>query len=201
MTTRSLPRSRTTTASIASRPRSYATGFAIRPQGPWPALAPDRGGDEAEEDAEAAELRAELAASSLDPERQRLLFDLGFFHWREAKPAYWAIFDSLGRDTDELIDNLDCLGGLEAMGPARREKRSFVRGYRYPEQETRLKAGSRRPRRSPSPMSRWARRARPRGPHRHGEVGAGRGIVLPDRLSLHPPRPLGTRGLAAAVRA
>ena len=60
---------------------------AIRPAGPWPALAPDRGGDEAEEDAEAAALRATLAASGLDPERQRLLFDLGFFHRREAKPA------------------------------------------------------------------------------------------------------------------
>ena len=60
---------------------------AIRPQRPWPALAPDRGGDEAEEDAEAAALRAELAASGLDPERQRLLFDLGLFHRREAKPA------------------------------------------------------------------------------------------------------------------
>ena len=50
---------------------------AIRPAGPWPALAPDRGGDEAGEDAEAAALRAELAGSDLDPERQQLLFDLG----------------------------------------------------------------------------------------------------------------------------
>ena len=71
------------------------------------------------EDAEAAALRATLAGSGLDAERQRLLFDLGCFHRREAKPAWWAIFDSLGRDTDELIDDLDCLGGLEAAGPAR----------------------------------------------------------------------------------
>ena len=83
-----------------------------------------------------------LAGSGLDAERQQLLFDLGCFHRREAKPAWWAIFDSLGRDTDELIDDLDCLGGLEAIGPARRERRSIVRDYRFPEQETRLKAGS-----------------------------------------------------------
>jgi predicted RecB family nuclease len=108
---------------------------AIRPAGPWPTLAPARGDDEAEEDAEAAALKAELAGSGLDPERQRLLFDLGFFHRREAKPAWWAIFDSLGRDTDELIDDLDCLGGLEAIGPARTEGRSIVRaasGWRTP---------------------------------------------------------------------
>ena len=32
------------------------------------------------------------------------------------------------------------------------------------------------------------------------KIGAGKGIDLPDRLSLHPPAPLDTRGLAAAVR-
>ena len=175
---------------------------AIRPAGPWPALAPDRGGDETEEHAEAAALRAELAASGLDPERQRLLFDLGFFHRREAKPTYWAIFDSLGRDTDELIDNLDCLGGLEAIGPVRTEKQSVLRDYRFPEQETRLKAGSAptAPLGEPyvslglAALDRETRTATAR-------IGAGRGIELPDRLSLHPPRPLDTRGLAAGVRA
>ena len=175
---------------------------AIRPAGPWPALAPDRGGDEAGEDAEAAALRAELAGSDLDPERQRLLFDLGRFHRREAKPAWWAIFDSLGRDTDELVDDLDCLGGLEAIGPARREGGALVRDYRFPEQETRLKPGQ-----SPTApladpfvsltlaeLDRRARRATVK-------IGAGKGIDLPDRLSLHPPRPIPTDGLAAAVRA
>ena len=33
------------------------------------------------------------------------------------------------------------------------------------------------------------------------KIGAGKGIALPDRLSLHPPAPLDTRGLAAGVRA
>ena len=75
---------------------------AIRPAGPWPLLAPNRDGDAVEEEAETAMLRAELAASGLDPDRQQLLFDLGFFHRREAKPVWWAIFDSFGKDTDEL---------------------------------------------------------------------------------------------------
>ena len=126
---------------------------AIRHAGPWPALAPGRGDDEAGEDADAAALRAELAGSDLDPDRQQLLFDLGQFHRREAKPAWWAIFDSLGRDTDELVDNLDCLGGLEANGSARREGGSLVRDYRFPGAGDPAEAGAsprRRSSRSPS---------------------------------------------------
>ena len=186
-----------------SQPRSSATGWwRSASAGPWPALAPDRGGDEAGEDAEAAALRAQLAGSDLDPERQRLLFDLGQFHRREAKPAWWATFDSLGRDTDELVDDLDCLGGLEATGPAWREGGALVRDYRFPEQETRLKPGQ-----SPTApladpfvsltlaeLDRRARRATVK-------IGAGKDIDLPERLSLHPPRPIPTDGLAAAVRA
>jgi uncharacterized protein len=174
---------------------------AIRPAGPWPALAPDRGGDEAEEDAEAAALRAALAASALDPERQRLLFDLGCFHRREAKPAWWAIFDSLGRDTDALIDDLDCLGGLEAVGPARADGRSIVRDYRFPEQETRLKPGSQPTAPLAEPYLSVALAGLDRGTRTATvKVGAAKGIDLPDRLSLHPPKPLPTDVLAAAVR-
>lgn len=87
------------------------------------------------------------------------------------------------------------------MGPARREKQSLVRDYRFPEQETRLKPGQ-----SPTApltdsfvaltldaLDRRARTATVR-------IGAGRGIDLPDRLSLHPAAPIDTRRLAAAVR-
>jgi uncharacterized protein len=175
---------------------------AIRPAGPWPALAPDRAGDEAVDDAEAAALRAELAASDLDVERRRLLFDLGQFHLREAKPAWWAIFDSLGRDVDELIDDLDCLGGLEATGPARREKQSLARDYRYPEQETRLKPGQSPTAPLVDPFVTLGLVALDRRESKVTvKIGAERGVHLPDRLSLHSPAPIDTRGLAAAVRA
>ena len=155
-----------------------------------------------EEDAETAMLRAELAASGLDPDRQQLLFDLGFFHRREAKPAWWAIFDSFGKDTDELIDNLDCLGGLEAIGPVRTEKQSIVRDYVFPEQETRLKAGSQPTAPIADPHVSLNLTALDRGARTATvKIGAARGIGLPARLSLHPPAPLDTRGLASAVRA
>jgi hypothetical protein len=35
-----------------------------------------------------------------------MLFNLGLFHKREAKPAQWAVFDSVGKDEDDLIDDL-----------------------------------------------------------------------------------------------
>src|SRR5262249_20431396 len=70
-----------------------------------------------------------------------LLFELLWFHAREDKPRWWAMFDRASRESEELIDDLDSLGGLVALGSARPEKRSQVRTYRYPEQETKLREG------------------------------------------------------------
>src|SRR5262249_60888576 len=52
-----------------------------------------------------------------------------------------AMFERASRECEELIDDLDSLGGLVALGSARPEKRSQVRTYRYPEQETKLREG------------------------------------------------------------
>ncbi|GAB4275514.1 MAG: TM0106 family RecB-like putative nuclease [Pararhodobacter sp.] len=174
---------------------------AIRPEGPWPFLAPDAGEKEVEEDEDVAALRAQLAASGLDEPRQDMLFNLGFFHRREAKPAWWAIFDSLGKDEDELIEDLNALGGLVATGPAEPVKRSVRRAYRFPPQETKLRAGQ-----------------RPNVPDEDGfasvaleefdatagrlvlKVGAAKAHVLADRLTLHPPAPIDARVIAEALR-
>ncbi|MDN5569014.1 MAG: TM0106 family RecB-like putative nuclease, partial [Paracoccus sp. (in: a-proteobacteria)] len=96
----------------------------IRPSGPWPSLGQDGGMKEVEEDADTQELRSALAASDLPEDRQEMLFNLGLFHKREAKPAQWAVFDSVGKDEDDLIDDLDALAGLVAMGAAVPVKRS-----------------------------------------------------------------------------
>jgi predicted RecB family nuclease len=70
-----------------------------------------------------------------------LLFELMWFHAREDKPRWWAMFDRASRETEELLDDLDSLGGLVAIGPARPEKRSLVRSYRFAEQESKLREG------------------------------------------------------------
>ncbi len=174
----------------------------VRPEGPWPRLGEDAGDKEEAEDAEAEELRAMLDASGLPEERQQMLFDLGLFHKREAKPAQWAVFDSAAKDEDELIDDLDALAGLEAIGPAAQVKRSMARTYRFPPQETKLRGGKK----ATVPVA--------DGPPTTIEIivldRSGREItlkagpkktdLLTDRLTLHPDWPLNTGVIAAALR-
>ena len=128
-----------------------------------------------------------------------LLFDLSRFHQREDKPAYWAIFDRLAQDSEDLLDDLECLQGLEATGAAIKDKRSFQREYRFPEQETKLRVGKTpcvKPATMPEGINLVAldeeartvvlRRSTAKGP-------------LPDRLDLLPPRPIDNRIVRKAM--
>lgn len=174
----------------------------IRPAAPWPVLAVDAGDKEVEEELDTQALRAKLATCGLPQERQDMLFNLGLFHKREAKPAQWAVFDSAGKDEDELIDDLDALAGLEAIGPAEPVKRSVLRRYRFPLQETKLRTG----RKATVPVI--------DGPPATVSIeeldrseriiaikaGAAKAHLLTDRLTLHPDWPLNTDVIAAALR-
>lgn len=174
----------------------------IRPNVPWPILAANAGDKEVEEDADTQALRDMLDASSLPQERQDMLFNLGMFHKREAKPAQWAVFDSAGKDQEDLIDDLDALAGLEAVAPAIPVKRSMLRRYRFPLQETKLRAG----RKATVPVV--------DGPPASVSIeeldrsqriiaikaGPGKAHLLADRLTLHPDWPLSTDVIAAALR-
>jgi uncharacterized protein len=174
----------------------------IRPEGPWPRLGEDAGDKEVAEDADAEKLHAMLAASGLPQERQQVLFNLGLFHKREAKPAQWAVFDSVGKDEDELIDDLDALAGLEAVGPPEPVKLSMARTYRFPPQETKLRGGKK----ATVPVA--------DGPPTTMEItaldrtrreitlkaGPKKADLLTDRLTLHPDWPINTGIIAAALR-
>lgn len=175
---------------------------AIRPAAPWPSLGEDAGTKEAEEDADRQALRSALCASGLPQDRQDMLFNLGLFHKREAKPAQWAVFDSVGKDEDELIDDFDALAGLEAVGPAKPAKRSMSRTYRFPPQETKLRSGKSAtvpvPDGPPATVSietlnRFAREVTVK-------VGRAKAHLLTDRLTLHPDWPLNTNVIATALR-
>ena len=52
------------------------------------------------------------------------------------------MFDRQTRDTEELVDDADCLGGLEATGDPFPIKQSLARTYRFPLQDTKLRPGS-----------------------------------------------------------
>ncbi|WP_300396183.1 TM0106 family RecB-like putative nuclease [Henriciella sp.] len=172
----------------------------IRPDRPWPSLDVDAGEKEEEEDAAVTALRDKVAASDLSADRQDMLFNLGLFHNREAKPAQWAVFDSAGKDEDELIDDLDALAGLAASGPGVPVKRSVARSYTFPPQETKLRAGKRAtvPDIEGPPVSVSVEEMEPEGTITL-KVGEKRARVLADRLTLHPDWPLNTGVIADAL--
>lgn len=174
----------------------------IRPSAPWPMLTESADTQEAEEDAETQKLRASLAAAGLPQDRQEMLFNLGLFHKREAKPAQWAVFDSVGKEEDDLFDDLDALGGLEAISPVEPVKRSVVRRYRFPLQETKLRGGKKAtvPVRDGPPATVSIEALDRKAREITLKVGAAKAHLLADRLSLHPDWPLKTDVIAQALR-
>ena len=172
----------------------------IRPDIPWPVFALDASDKEKTEDAQATALREKLARSGLSQERQDALFNLGMFHKREAKPAWWAIFESLGKDEDELVDDLNTLAGLQAIGQPYEVARSQERVYEFPAQETKLKSGDTVSVPTPegfasvtvSGLDPAARQVRVK-------VGNAKAHLLQDKLTLHPNAPLNTDVIAKAV--
>lgn len=188
--------------------RDWLVG-AVRPAGmPWPQLGElPVAGALANVDAEDAEVEA--LRSRLAPVRARLgddvadlLLDLNFFHKREDKPAWWAIFDRLAQESEELVDDLECIQGLEAVGAAVKvTAKSFERTYRFPPQETKLRAGKKpcvKPAAMPEDVD-----------LREMDVDAGTLVLrrstakgpLPDRLDLIPAKPIANATLRSAVSA
>ncbi len=181
----------------------------VRPAGTvWPVLGEiPEGGSLSNIDAEDDEIA--VLRAKLQPVRERLgdrvadlLLDLSQFHKREDKPTYWAIFDRLAQESEDLLDDLECIQGLEAISePVQVTRQSFERTYRFPQQETKLRAGK-SPCLKPAAMPEDAnlrsidhdantlvlRRSTAKGP-------------LPDRLDLLPPRPLRNNVLKDAIAA
>jgi predicted RecB family nuclease len=174
----------------------------IRPAAPWPSLGQDAGSQEAEEDADTQALRSALTRSGLAQDRQDMLFNLGLFHKREAKPAQWAVFDSVGKDEDELIDDLDALAGLEAISAAEPLKRSMARTYRFPAQETKLRGGKKATVPvADGPPATVSIEALDRSANEITvKAGPAKAHLLTDRMTLHPDWPLNTDVIAAALR-
>ncbi len=181
----------------------------VRPDGlPWPVLAeaPEGGAlaNVVAEDAELDALRARLAPvrERLGPEIADLLLDLNFFHKREDKPAWWAIFDRLAQESEELLDDLECLQGLEAVAPpVKVTAKSFERTYRFPPQETKLRSG-RKPCVKPASMPEDVDLRSLDHPTGLAVLrrSAAKG-QLPDRLDLIPAKPIANGTLRASVAA
>lgn len=74
---------------------------------------------------------------------QMLLAYLVEFHWREAKPVFWAKFDRAEMSEQELYEDPGCLYGLQrTSNPPEAIKRSFAYEYTYDSsQDTKIDSG------------------------------------------------------------
>ena len=122
--------------------------LSLRPQAlPWYEIKTDQ--QKSDRITEAEQLLAEyldmLSAdeSDRDGPLKDLLADMLDFHRREAKPSWWAMFDRQERDIEGLIEDAECLAGLETLKkePPRKERRSYIFRYKFPPQESKLNTG------------------------------------------------------------
>ena len=88
------------------------------------------------------EYKKKLENIHLKDKRKNLLHLLEF-HNREAKAQWWSIFDRQNKYESEIIEDTDCLGGLQMIAKPYQKDRSFFYLYEYPEQDTKLKKDSR----------------------------------------------------------
>jgi len=74
---------------------------------------------------------------------RELTFQLLDFHRRSAKPAWWGLFSRREMSVEELIADVEAIGGMTLLpeNPAQDNRRSLSCLYAYPEQETKLKTG------------------------------------------------------------
>jgi len=144
-------------------------------------------------------LPADRAAWSGEHRMAELTYQLLDFHRRADKPAWWAMFARMDLTEDELIDDPECLGGLqldEAIPPFA-DKKSTIYTFIVPEQETKLGDGSECTRADTGQalgklaLDESARRARVRvGPTKE---------ALPARVSLGPGKPIDSDVIAGAL--
>ena len=191
--------------------------LSLRPAGmPWKPAGSAAAG---EERAEGEPTRAQKAEARLVPYRERLVdalpantaqwttgqrvseltWQLLDFHRRAAKPAWWAMYERMDKDDDELLDDPECLARLEPdpAHPPQKVKQSIRYSYLVPEQESKLKHGDACTRTDTGQalgqldFDAAARRVRLKvGPTKQ---------PLPARLSIGPGLPIGADGLVDAL--
>ncbi len=107
---------------------------------PW-RLPPDK--RERTEEAEARDeerdrVRDALLDGAEEGDPDWLLGQILDYHQREARPQWWAYFNNLKLDDEELIDGGETLGGLELDGEPVPDKKSLLYPMRFPPQEHKI---------------------------------------------------------------
>jgi predicted RecB family nuclease len=153
------------------------------------------------EDQNAALIRGLLdGVTEADREWRELAGQLVDFHKREAKPEWWAMFTRQEMPEEELIDDAECIGGLEPDSSrlTSPEKRPIIYSFRFPPQDFKVSLGD---------DVLIANTLAPAGEvvrldEDTFEISLKRGKnrePLPHRFSLIPKGPLGDKVLRAAI--
>lgn len=124
-------------------------GLPWREVGPAAAVPDEKTEARIEAEQAAAALMAAIAAGPLPPgERGReLVGHLTQFHRRADKPALWAMFDRCEREVEDLVEDGECIGGIQPLPGDDSawqwmEKKSTLARYRFEPQDTKLRAGA-----------------------------------------------------------
>jgi len=112
---------------------------------PWPETPePQPLSTEATEALDARQqLRQELLAGAEPGTPRWLAGELLEYHRREARPAWWAYFDRLGKSPEELLEDSEAIAYLKAdpRTPPQPRKKSLVHTLRFPIQDHKLRPG------------------------------------------------------------
>jgi predicted RecB family nuclease len=89
------------------------------------------------------QLRQELVDGAEPGTPRWLAGELLEYHRREARPAWWAYFDRLGKSPEELLEDTEAIAYLEVdpNTPPEPRKRSLVHTLRFPIQDHKLRPG------------------------------------------------------------
>ena len=87
------------------------------------------------------ELDEKIQSSKIDKELKILFQDIHQYHRRENRPEWWSFRDRRYKNTEELIDDPDCIGGLKMIGDPQPIKQSLLYKYKFPNQEYKIKKG------------------------------------------------------------
>jgi predicted RecB family nuclease len=106
---------------------------------------PARAAKRKEDEERNAALVARLmdSVTEMDREWRELAGQLVDFHKRGAKPEWWAMFNRQDMTEEQLIDDAECIGGLEP-NPDRlpfHEKQSTIHSFRFPAQDFKMRLG------------------------------------------------------------
>ena len=120
------------------------------------------------------------------------------FHQREAKSQWWDRFERQNKFEDELIEDAECLGGLQRIRSPQTNGFSVIHTFRFPPQEYKLRVGN--------PVVNAAN-LKPAG--RIIDLDEHHCIVriaqksntdpLPDRFTAGPPGPINSQGIRSAI--